>query len=203
MSASQENAKSLNADLTPPRMSEIVLRTSEYDAVTAWYQVVLGVAPFYEHRPDTPLTLDPAETPVVTRMCFMRLFESHPYTEVMTVFEVPNLGRPSEGEPGLHHMQFRNASVEDLLVRYERLRSVGIVPMRTSNHGPGTSFYYRDPDRNIIELSANNFEGAQEYLAFFSSDAYKRNPQGVDVDADALLAAFRKGVPVAELVALR
>ena len=194
--------KRINADLVPPRISEIVLCTSAYEQLRGWYETVLGVEPFYEFRPDVPIGLDPTAAPDVTRMCFIRLFESHPYTEVMTIFEVQSLSTSAEAHSGLHHLQLRNATVEQLLVRYERLKAIGITPMRTSNHGPGTSFYYRDPDGNAVELSANNFETSKEYLAFFSSEAYKRNPAGIDVDAETMLAQFHSGTPVFELVKL-
>ena len=54
--------------------------------------------------------------------------------------------------PGLDHVQFRHASLGALLDRYEILRDLGIKPHRTMNHGPSTSFYYRDPDGNGVEL---------------------------------------------------
>ena len=60
------------------------------------------------------------------------------------IFDVPGLRQPDPTVPGLHHFQIRFASIDDLFGRYEALASRGIVPVRSANHGPGTSFYYRD-----------------------------------------------------------
>ncbi len=79
-------------------------------------------------------------------------------------------------------------------------RRLGILPHRMANHGPGTSFYYRDPNRNIVELSASNFVTEAEYREFFTSEGYKRNPSGIEIEADAYIARYRSGVPLSELV---
>jgi Glyoxalase/Bleomycin resistance protein/Dioxygenase superfamily len=70
-------------------------------------------------------------------------------------------------------VQFRHASLGALLDRYEVLRDLGIKPERTMNHGPSTSFYYRDPDGNRVELSAVNFPTEAEYASFWASEAFK------------------------------
>jgi catechol 2,3-dioxygenase-like lactoylglutathione lyase family enzyme len=198
----RERLLNLTLDLTPMRMSEIVLKTARFEELKAFYQGVLGVAPFYEHRPDAPAPIVPGrqERASEIRLCFIRTFLEHPYAQVLGIFEIPGTKSESTGDPGLHHMQFRNASMADLFTRYERLKSIGIVPHRTANHGPGTSFYYRDPDRNIIEISANNFATLDEYLAFFASPAYRNNPSGLEIDADEYIARFKRGMPLAELV---
>lgn len=97
-------------------------------------------------------------------------------------------------------MQLRCPDMAQLCTRYERLKQARCMPHRTANHGPGTSFYYRDPDGNVVEISANNFATEQEYRAYFGSDAYKRNPSGIEIDADIFVERFRAGVPLPELV---
>ena len=84
-------------------------------------------------------------------------------------------------------MQFRHASLGALLDRYEILRDRGIKPHRTMNHGPSTSFYYRDPDGNAVELSAVNFPTEAEYSRFVTSEAFKKNISGAAIDADELV----------------
>lgn len=196
--------KNVNAGLAPMRMSEIVLKTARFEEMKAWHQGVQGVAPFFESSPSGPKReLKPGEQERASdiRLCFIRLHLEHPYAQVLAIFEVPGTrAAPAGGDPGLHHMQFRNATMDDLFARYERLKALGIRPHRTANHGPGTSFYYRDPDQNIVELSANNFATVEEYKAFFTSEGYKRNPSGIDIDADAYVARYRSGTPLAELV---
>jgi catechol 2,3-dioxygenase-like lactoylglutathione lyase family enzyme len=193
----------LNLDLEPPRISEIVLKTSRYDALRAWYQGVLGLAPFYEYVPSGPARpREPGEQERASdiRLTFFRLHLSHPYVQVVALFDIAGLRDGPTGDPGLHHMQFRNASMDDLFKRYERLAALDIRPHRTANHGPGTSFYYRDPDGNIVELSAANFETQEAYMAYFKSESYRRNPSGIEIDADAYIARYRTGVPLDELV---
>jgi catechol-2,3-dioxygenase len=198
----RETLLNLNLDLTPMRLSEIVLKTSRYDELKAFYQGVLGVVPFYEHVPKNPTPIVPGrqERASEIKLCFLRTFLEHPYAQVLGIFEIPGTKSEPSGDPGLHHMQFRNATMNDLFTRYERLKSIGIVPHRTANHGPGTSFYYRDPDRNIVEISANNFATLEEYLAFFSSPGYLNNPSGLEIDADEYIAKFKNGMALAELV---
>jgi catechol-2,3-dioxygenase len=197
-----ERLLNINLDLTPMRMNEIVLKTMQFEKLKAFYQGVLGVAPFYEHIPATAPTIEPGrqERASEIRLCFIRTYVDHPYAQVLGIFEIPGTKTEGSGDPGLHHMQFRNANMDDLFTRYERLKSIGIVPHRTANHGPGTSFYYRDPDKNIIEISANNFATFEEYAAFFSSPGYLANPSGLEIDADAYIANYRNGMSLAELV---
>jgi hypothetical protein len=68
------------------------------------------------------------------------------------------------------------------------------------NHGPSTSFYYRDPDGNVVELSAVNFSTEAEYVAFVNSEAFKKNIAGIEIEAAEFIAKYRSGVPQAELV---
>lgn len=193
----------LNLDLPPMRISEIVLKTARYDELKPWYQGVLGVAPFFEHIPEGGSKKAEGgrqERATDMRLCFMRVHMEYPYAQIVAIFDVPGTGNAAGSEPGLHHMQFRNATMDHLFTRYDRLKSMGILPHRMANHGPGTSFYYRDPDRNIVELSASNFVTEAEYRAFFTSEGYKKNPSGIEIDADEYIARYRSGVSLADLV---
>ena len=201
--AEREKMMQLNLDLAPMRISEIVLKTSRYDLLRAWYQGVLGVKPFYEFVPKPVAAgLHQAEQERASqfRLSFFRLHYEHPYAQMLALFDIDGLRDGPTGDPGMHHMQLRNVDMNELFTRYERLKAVGYKPHRTANHGPGTSFYYRDPDGNVVELSANNFSTSEEYMAYFSSDSYRVNPSGIDIDADAYVARYRSGVPLEELV---
>jgi len=70
------------------------------------------------------------------------------------------------------------------------------------NHGPSTSFYYRDPDGNRVELSAVNFPTEAEYVSFVASEAFKKNIAGMAINADEFVSKYRSGVPQSELVRL-
>lgn len=176
--------RAATSDLPPIRLSEIVLRTSRYDEMRAWYQAVLGVAPYLEND----------------RFCFRRLHTDYPYTQVLAIFHRPEVGDRPATANGLDHIQLRHGSLGELITRYERLRAVGITPGRSMNHGPGTSLYYADPDGNQVELSGPNFDSEAEYFAYFDSEAYRKNISGIAIDPDDFAARFRRGVPQAELV---
>lgn len=182
-------------DLLPPRLSEVVLRTSRYDEMKAWYQHVLGVKPYFEHTPtdwETRREQLNEKLPTELRLCFMRIASGYPFGQVVALFDYPRLN-PSESASGLHHMQLRHGDIESLFTRYERLASVGILPYRSFNHGPSTSFYYQDVDGNMAELSAANFQDESGYLAFLKSPAYAANPVGFAVDPAELSRRWRGG----------
>ena len=63
-----------------------------------------------------------------------------------------------------------------------------------------TSFYYEDPDGNQAEMSCVNFVGEADFLAYFETDADKRNNSGIAIDADDDIARYRTGRPREELV---
>ena len=92
------------------------------------------------------------------------------------------------------------ATLGELLDTYVRLNERAIRPFFCVNHGPTTSMYFRDPDGNRVELQIDNFATAEEGVAWMFSPAFDKNPIGVEYDPDQLVARFKAGVPVAELV---
>ena len=171
--------------LPPMRLGEIVLATGRYDAMTAWYRQLLEIEPSLEHAvaSDEPLggTIKPK------RMCFFRLHIEPPYQDVVAIFEMPGTRDAPSGDPGLHHMQLRNASLLVLGERYRRLRDLGVLPYRAMDHGPSTSLYYRDPDHNAVEVAASNFTTLEEFQACLASEDFIRNPAGKAIDPQSLL----------------
>ncbi|MEO7940862.1 MAG: VOC family protein [Burkholderiaceae bacterium] len=200
--ASIDSEPLVTADLTPPRLSEVVLRTSRYDEMKAWYQQVLGVRPFFEHTPPdwehqrAQLT---ERLPTDLRLCFMRIASGYPFGQVVALFDYPGQ-QPSLQASGLHHMQLRHASLDDLFTRFERLAGIGVHPYKSFNHGPATAFYYQDVDNNMVELSAANFATEQEFVGFMRSPAYAANPAGHAVDPAELVGRWRAGEQAADIV---
>ena len=200
--ASIDSTTLVTADLTPPRLSEVVLRTSRYDEMKAWYQQVLGVKPFFEHTPPDwenqrgQLT---ERLPGDLRLCFMRIAAGYPFGQVIALFDYPGQ-QPSLQASGMHHMQLRHASLEDLFTRFERLAGIGLQPYKCFNHGPATAFYYQDVDNNMVELSAANFATEPEFVAFMKSPAYAANPAGHAVDPTELVRRWRAGEQPADIV---
>ncbi len=190
--------KTASGKFTPPQFSEVILKTSRFAALKDWYETVTDVKAFFVR--------DDATKPNWTgayNIAFIRIFSEHPYTQVLGIFEVPAVNGKAEnqkGEPGMHHMQLRHAGLDHLFSRYETLRARGITPMRSFNHGPGTSFYYHDPDGNTVELSSANFVNEADYLAYFRSESYAKNISGIEIDPAEFVARFRAGTPQDELV---
>jgi len=179
------------------RLGETILRTLKYEEMRDWYRLALGVDPAVE------LTVDPQKVGArsdVARLCFFRLHVDFPFAQVIGLFEIPELNAAPGRGPGLDHIMFRDAGLEQLFARYDALKAAGKTPFRAFNHGPGTSFYYRDPDGNLIEFGAVNFPTEAEYLGYFSSEAYKKNFDGIAIDPDEYIGRFRSGVSQAELV---
>jgi catechol-2,3-dioxygenase len=130
-------------------------------------------------------------------LAFMTYDDEHHRIALLHTPDAPD--RP-EGAAGLEHIAYTYATLGDLAATYRRLKAAGITPYWTINHGPTTSMYYRDPDRNQVELQVDNFPTADELSAWFRSGAFARNPIGVTFDPDELVRKLAAGVPVEELV---
>lgn len=196
----------LTAGMSPPRMSELVLQTAQFDLMRAWYRAVLGLEwsitnegslPSSRARfKDSPKQVRASDV----RSSFMFLDRSMVYGQVLALFELPELGAEPARDPGLNHIQFRHADLPSLFARVTLLLEHGIEAHRAANHGPMTSFYFCDPDMNVVELCSNNFDTAERLFGFINSDAFRRNPSGVDVDARAFLERYRGGEPLEQLL---
>ena len=184
--------------LSQVALSEIVLKTSRFHHMKAWYQVVFGMPPFFVTEKYENPGFEGADG--VTKVAFFRLRGTFPFNQIFAIFAVDGTGDKPGMDPGFHHGQLRHASLEDLFARFEALKECGILPEYTWNHGPGTSFYYKDPDGNMMELSAPNFDNENDYLAYFTTDSYRRNITGIEINADEYVGRFRAGTPKSELV---
>lgn len=169
--------------LKPDKLSHLVLKTYQVEAMREYYCTLLGAHVTFE------------ELPMVS---FITYDEEH---HRMGFALIP--GEPVENNgavPGLAHTAFAFDDIRKLLTRYDELGKQGIKPTLTVHHGPTVSFYYRDPDKNNIELFVDAMS-VEEGTALMASPAFKQNPLGIDVDADALLARMKAGADDAELLA--
>lgn len=194
-------------ELPPVKISEVVLQTSNYEAMRSWYEAVLGKEWSIVNTPSKDRKSSEREGDggkqvhaSDVRCSFMFLDRTLPYGQMFAIFEIPSVGKEPTTDPGLNHMQFKHAGVPALLDRVRLLKQAGMHPHRGANHGPITSFYYRDPDRNIVELCSNNYDTEESFYGYFKSEAFKANPSGIDIDRDEFLARFDSGIPVAELI---
>jgi Glyoxalase/Bleomycin resistance protein/Dioxygenase superfamily len=141
------------------------------------------------------------ERAVDVRLGFFRIHDA-PHRQVLALFGIDSLAGAEGSGPGLHHFQFGIASLGDLVTQHERMASSGVRPHRAANHGQATSFYYRDPDGNIVEFSCSNFPTAEEEEAFMSGAEFAANPSGLELDPDRFVARYRAGDSPAELLRL-
>jgi len=171
----------MTAVVTPTRFAHAVFRTARFDEMKAWYQTVLGAHVVHGN----PM------------LAFLTYDDEH---HRIAILHTPGAPDRAEGAAGLEHIAYTYATLGDLLGTYQRLKATGIAPYRTINHGPTTSMYYRDPDRNQVEIQVDNFPTVAELNAWFQSGAFARNPIGVTFDADELVRRYESGVPVETLV---
>jgi catechol 2,3-dioxygenase-like lactoylglutathione lyase family enzyme len=176
------------------RLSEIVLRTTDYDRLCDFYSLLLDQPRSVEMTP--PPSADPDEP---SRICFFDFYFEPPYTQRIAVFECKDVGAGPSSR-GLHHFQLRTPSIEALVALYCTLKDHDYLPIEASNHGPGTSFYYRDPDGNKVELSSLNFASHQEMRSFMATDEFKNNPNGFPLDPARLAAGKEAGRDLRELI---
>jgi len=164
----------------PIKLAHVVLRTSQFEKLVAWYKFVLNCNAVFENELLSFLTYD----------------EEH---HRIAILNVPDLGEQPEAVAGVHHIAFTFASMADLMAQYSRLRDEDIKPVFVINHGPTTSMYYCDPDGNQLEFQIENYDSVEESTRFFYSEEFAENPIGVEFDPEDMLAKLAAGVPEAEL----
>lgn len=166
--------------ISPDRLAHVVLRSSQFDALVHWYTTVLGAKIAFSDG----------------NLAFLSYDEEH---HRIAVLNIPGLQPQRDGTAGVHHMAFTYASLSDLVTTYERLDKEGIRPVCCLNHGPTTSMYYADPDGNQVELQVDNYDTVEEAGKFFYSEAFAKNPIGVDFDPADLAKRFYAGENEADI----
>lgn len=167
---------------SPARLAHIALRTNQIKTMVDWYCKVLGAHVAYESA----------------KVAFLTYDDEH---HRIALLDLDDYADKAEGiRVGFYHTAFAYDSLSDLMGNFVRLRSDGICPYRTINHGPTVSLYYEDPDGNQIELQVDSFPDAEATNAWMRSDAFNRNPIGIEFDADDMLARIAAGVPDIELL---
>ncbi len=100
---------------------------------------------------------------------------------------------------GVNHVAFEYDGIDDLLTSWTRLRSIGIEPLVMTCHGTHYAFYYKDPDKNTVELLADAFGDRARSLQYIKRDVYIANPMGPAVDPARLIEAREAGMSLDEL----
>lgn len=173
-----------NRAIVRPELHHVNLKTTRRDEMVEWYRLVVGVQVVYAGSGAAWLTNDAANH---------RLALVTGETLKTDLSDDPEKQRHA----GLYHTAWEYSSLDDLLATYARLKDLGIVPRRTVNHGPTTSFYYEDPDGHTVELQSDNFGDWSQSRSFMAeSEAFALDPFGPDVVPERMIADRAAGVPV-------
>jgi catechol-2,3-dioxygenase len=166
-----------------PVLHHINLKTTRLEAMIEWYGRVVGTTTVFKFPAGAWLTNDGANHRIA-------------------LLALPGLSDDPDKErrAGLHHTAFEYATFADLMGSFERLHGEGITPEVCLDHGMTISLYFRDPDRNMVELQADAFGSWEASKAWMqTSPAFAANPIGVMFDPEQVLAAFRAGAPFQDL----
>lgn len=165
------------ARVIAPVLHHVNLKTTQLQAMIDWYAAVVGSKVTFQFPAGAWLTNDAANH----RIALLALpgYEDD---------------RNKDRHTGLHHTAFEYGSFENLMDSYERLREKNIRPEVCLDHGMTVSMYYRDPDRNLVELQTDVFGAWEKSKRWMeTSPDFAANPIGVFFDPDRVLAAHRGG----------
>lgn len=169
MVASENSNGVANAHPSPAAFAHAVLRTTtdHYDKMTQWYIDLLNAKIAHQG-------------PYIMFLRYDK--EHHRIAIAANPNNVPKSTDQRHAE--VDHLAFSYGTLTELAQVYTSLKSKSIVPIWTINHGPTTSFYYRDPDGNKVELQVDNFDSSEEADAFVQGPLFRMNPMGTDIDPD-------------------
>lgn len=159
--------------VSPTKLAHIVLRTNNRVQLKDFYLTFLGGKEQFSNDAMSFLTYD----------------EEH---HRIAIVQIPGVGPKVRKSCGMEHVAFTYASLSELLLAYRQRKALGIKPIWTVNHGPTVSFYYKDPDGNIIETQVDSMtpDEANEFLA---SEEMEVNPIGIDIDPEDFIRRLEHG----------
>jgi catechol 2,3-dioxygenase-like lactoylglutathione lyase family enzyme len=169
--------------IAPAKLAHVVLRTppERVGMVLDWYKKVLEGEAMFETDGFGFVTYDN---------------EHHR----IGVLGFPGIKEHIDGHAGMHHVAFTYADLGDLMLTYNRLKEEHeITPEFCINHGPTTSMYYFDPDKNQVELQVDNIP-EEKFAEYFDNGEFTSNPIGIKFDPDELSARLAAGEPEANLL---
>jgi catechol-2,3-dioxygenase len=179
-------------EMASPKITHLVVNTSNYEAMKDWYINVLEATIGVEATDHSA--------------CFLRTDEGHHSLGMFNVGKTDESG--SMALPGsdtgtvarLNHFAFEHSTLEELLETHARLAGSSTNPAVSLNHGLTMSIYYEDPDKNVIELYYDTGYTEEGIVAFYAAgDRYILSP--TPFDPAALLKELQNGKPEAELIA--
>ena len=169
------------AHLRPSRFSHLILQTPRFEEMTAWYKTFLSAKPMFENAV----------------VCFLTYDEEH---HRIMIGNNPNATPRDPKAAGVVHFAYAVETLDDLVHYYLRLKAAGIEPENCINHGFTTSLYYRDPDRNEVEIAVDNYRDRESMNAWFATGAFDRNFVGHRFDPEEMVRLDREGVPEMQIL---
>lgn len=180
----------LNTDtIVHPRLHHLGLTTANAAPMVEWYRQVLGMV--VVHKTPSATAGHPNLPPI--QITWLSNDEAN---HRLAFVELPGL----EADPDrarhrrIQHFAFEYQTLDALLGTYQRLKGMGILPVLCTDAGLQTAFYYEDPDGNSVEINVDNFGDpwtSGDYIR--TSPEFARNPLGVFVDPDKMIAAHALG----------
>lgn len=172
--------------IVAPALHHWGIATTQHEEMVAWYHDVLGLEIVAQ-------TSDP-----LPKMTFVTNDEHH---HRGGFFSPPALKDHEDrlAYARVQHLAWEYDSIDELLASWERIAALGIKPASCWCHGPSFAFYYKDPDRNTVELLADGY--ADHALSFEHTlkPEWRAKPNGVAVDPAKVLASRNAGATLDEL----
>ncbi|KAL6245654.1 hypothetical protein RBB50_007653 [Rhinocladiella similis] len=170
-SASTADGTRANGDIqvtprpSPIALAHVVLRTTpnNYRQMVDFYRELLNGEIILEEKTFAFLRYD---------------YEHHRIGILMTPETLPKEG----DHAGLEHVSFTFANLTAMARAYQHLKTLGYEPYWAVNHGMTSSMYYRDPERNKVEIQVENFDTPAEADDFVRGSLFRANPIGTDID---------------------
>src|SRR5271168_3615452 len=136
--------------IRPKAIAHFGIQTHDIASIRDWYCAVLNARVVYE-KPGF--------------FCTVTFDEEH---HRIAIIALPGKARRKyQANAEIFHVAFEMADLRSLLVNWERLRTMGIAPAFSANHGATVSSYYLDPDGNQCELFADCFPTKQQCQDWF------------------------------------
>lgn len=181
----------MNTEITVhPKLHHYGLTTGNLDAMTDWYRKVLGMT--INHHSTVP-----SETRNRAPFSAFAFVSNDEMDHRIVFFEAPGAGPDPDKRhhTGMQHVAFEYAALDDLLGTYVRLKGLGIEPTFVADHGLAVSFYYDDPDGNVVELNVYN------YTSPWTATEHLRTapPTRAHIDPEKMLTARKSGASPWEL----
>ena len=176
-----------------PTLQHVGLTTVNIDAMIEWYANVLGMT--INHRSIAVPGSNNAAPQSVAMLSNDAVNHRIALYESANIITDPDKSRRA----GLQHVAFAYETLDDLLETYARLRRVGILPALAVDQGVQTAFYYGDPERNVVELNACNYDDEQA-----ATERLRTSPpmHAYVVDPEKMIDARKAGLSNWELHAL-